>query len=683
MGIFVGIDIGGTFTDLVIVDTDTQTPITGKLLTSYPDPVISVRELVNDAKVSLGSVDRLFHGTTIGINAIVEGTAPPAALITTRGFRDILEMRRGSRSETWDLRWKPLPPLIERPLRFEVDERTGGSGETLSPVDPKDVEQIVTYCRDHRIMAVAICFINSYINPDNEILARSILNEIDPDLYVSISSELSREMGEYERTSTVAVNAMLQPVMSSYLRELGRFFSSRGLSTPPYVMQSTGGVTTFADGSRLPALVVESGPAAGVVGTAEVARACGISNAISFDMGGTTAKACVVLDGVPQVSPSYRIGGGKGYVVQVAGVDIVEIGAGGGSIAYVDAAGALRVGPRSAGSSPGPACYGLGGVEPTITDANLVLGRFAPVTVAGGTITLNQAAAEAAIKSAASRLGLSIVDLAAGILEIANVMMAGAVRRVTAERGLDPRDFVLVAYGGAGPLHACDIARQLHIPSVVIPPYPGHFSALGMLVSKVRRDYARTFLKRLDSDDSIPELQAVFEDMRSEATTGFVEIGGNIEFSYAADMRYVGQHHTVTVRLPPPLTVHGIEAVFRDVFARQFAHEYLEGALEIVTARLTAVAPDTGIDVRYVLRASSQKDEPPRVRSVFFGGEGFVECPVWQRRRLPADAVIHGPALVEEEASTTVLGAGDRLTLNDIGCLVVDVQSSGGVGGSL
>lgn len=683
----IGIDVGGTFTDFLAIDEETGKVSAEKILTTYPDPSVAVKECIERSLVPIPEVRHLRHGTTLGINTIIEGKGLPTALLTTAGFADVLALRRGSRSESFNLSWAPATPLIPGRLRLEVDERTHSDGTVARSVDEARLLEIGEALVGEGIRAVGICFINSYVNPENERRAAELLHSRWPDLYISVSSDLGRELGEYERSSTVAINAILQPVLHDYLGELADYLEGRDFRGRAAIMQSTGGITSFDRARRQPSLVIESGPAAGVVAASQIAVAAQMPNVIALDVGGTTAKAAALIAGNTELTGTYEIGGARGYALQVPGIDIVEVGAGGGSIAHVGAGGALRVGPRSAGASPGPACYGNGGTEPTITDANVVLGRLNPERFAMGAMKLDVEAAREAVAGVAAELGTEVPALAAGIIEIGNTIMAGAVRAVTIERGIDPRDFVLVAYGGAAPIQACDIARQLHIATVLIPPYPGHFSSVGLLLTRSRRDYVRSISLSTDAPDFGERLQSAFAEMRATAVAEFAadaEAGDGgaadpdtYDYEYSADMRYRGQWHTVTVRLPSIASREDVTSAFAENFVRRFGHRSSGGLPEVLVLRLGVVAHDGGDGNVGFLSYPMADVTEARTRRVYSDmAAEYVDCPVYDRSALRPGAEIPGPALVEEEASTTYIGEADRLVVNDLGCLVITVGST-------
>lgn len=510
----IGVDIGGTFTDVVVFDEAKGSLALAKALSTPVELAKGVQEGLAKAAVPLHAASLLIHGTTVVVNAIIERTGAKTALVTTLGFRDVYEIGRINRPESFNLRFRKHRPLVPRENIFEIPERMLADGSVRTPLDEQAAREVAHIIKEEGFEAVAVLFLHSYRAPQHEIRMCEILRETDPNLFVSASHELSREYREYERTSTVAANAYVGPQVNRYLGDLERRVRSDGFAGSLMIMQSNGGLSDVEMARRQCIQMMESGPAGGVVGTMALCEALDLEAAIAFDMGGTTAKASVIRRGEPSLSPDYFIGGyNEGLAIRIPVLDIVEVGTGGGSIAWLDEGGGLHVGPRSAGAEPGPVSYGRGGTEPTVTDANVVLGRLSPERFLGGEMRLNRIAAENALRErVAQPLGVELERAASGMLEIATASMANAVRRVTLERGLDPRDFTLVAYGGGGPLHAAAVAKELSIGKVVIPYAPGHFSALGMLMADLRRDYVQTLFARLD-DLKMDELEAQFKKL--------------------------------------------------------------------------------------------------------------------------------------------------------------------------
>ena len=495
-----GVDIGGTFTDATLVDESSGRLWNAKVSSTPHDPaqgfLSATRQILDQSELAPESLRYVVHATTVATNAIIEGKVAPTVLITTEGFRDILEIARQIRPSLYDTQFEKPKPLVPRDRCFGVRERLDATGAVLTPLDEAAIPQIAAVIRDAGVESVAVCFLHSYLNAQHEQRVGELLRDLAPNIAISLSSDVAPEIREYFRASTTVINAALRPIVSRYLENIEEQLRAQGVSSELLVMQSSGGLMTFADARHRPVFMVESGPAAGVITAAHLGEALGYPNVISFDMGGTTAKVGLVQNGTPRITKDYEVGsvaqpgsGGfraGGYPIRTPVIDLVEIGAGGGSIAWVDPGGVLRVGPQSAGADPGPACYGQGGAEPTVTDANLVLGRLNPGYLLGGDLKLDSALAHAAIEQRIAKpLGLDIVKAAYSIVEIANVAMINALRLVSVQRGHDPRDFALTAFGGAGPLHANRLAHEMNIPVTVIPTSPGTASALGLLVTDI------------------------------------------------------------------------------------------------------------------------------------------------------------------------------------------------------
>jgi len=673
-------DIGGTFTDIAVFDEHTGALSFGKTLSTPERLVDGIDKGVEKAGSDFRSAGLFLHGSTVAINAILERTGARTALLITEGFRDIYEIGRINRPDAYNLFFRKHVPLVERALRFEVKERVLADGEIERPLDADEIVALGKQLEALDIEACAILFLNCYARAEHEARAKEILEKRHPAMFVSASHELSQEYREFERCSTVAANAYVGPKVRRYVGEIDEHIRQAGFTGSFLVVQSTGGLYEVAQAKTQCVRMLESGPAAGVIGTQALCRTLGIENAIAFDMGGTTAKAGVIYKGEPLTTGAALIGGyDQALPVQIAMMDIFEVGTGGGSIARV-VEGGLRVGPQSAGASPGPACYGLGGAEPTVTDANLMLGRLGADRFLGGEMPLDIKAAEAALARVAEPLGMDATAVADGILRIAATAMSYAVKGVTTERGFDAGDFALVAYGGAGPLHAVEVAREIGIRKVIIPGAPGVFSAFGMLFSDLRYDYVRTFPTRLEEApfDKIEALYTALEDEGGAAIANASVKPQKVVIRRAADMRYVGQEHAVTVEVP--LAVY--KKRDRDEIKRLFdaMHELRYGTsapqerAEIVSLRSTV----TGVmrkPPQATIRAGQRK--PPAAaftgkRPVFFG-TGFELTPTYQRAALLAGNRITGPALIEEHASTTVLMPGDACEVDAYGNLVIAV----------
>jgi N-methylhydantoinase A len=678
-------DVGGTFTDVAAFDETTGELKLGKTLTTPERLVTGIENGVGKAGTAFDAARMFLHGTTVAINTILERSGATCALLTTQGFRDIYEIGRVNRPEAYNLGFRKHKPLIERDMRFEIMERMDAQGTVLIKLDEDQVRASVKQAVEQGAKAIAILFLHSYRNPSHERRAKEIIEKEFPDLFVTASHELSQEYREYERTSTAAANAYVGPRVRTYLTEMEEHLANAGFGGNFLIVQSTGGLFDVEEGRRSCIRMLESGPAAGVIGTKALCDSIGMPNAIAFDMGGTTAKAGVIHEGQVLMTGGALIGGyATGLPVQMPMIDIQEVGTGGGSIARVGLGNALRVGPESAGASPGPVCYGLGGTEPTITDANLVLGRLGVDRFLGGEMTLDIEAARRALQDKIAKpLGLDPIKAAEGILRIATTKMAHVVRWVTTERGLDAANFALVAYGGAGPLHASAVARELAIARVVIPRAPGHFSAYGMLVADLRCDFVNTWFTQL-ADAPFEKMESIFNGMekagRETVTRGRSVSGTHAERS--ADMRYVLQEHAVTVDLPVELFRNGdrdgIKKRFDAVHQTRYGFSVPEERAEIVSLRSATIGEMRKPAFEPIAGGGARPESSAGrgSRPVYFASTGFVDTPTFDRATLKAGNVIEGPALIEEHASTTVLHPGDRLEVDAFGDLVIEVRRS-------
>lgn len=687
-----GVDIGGTFTDIILIDEDSGKVHIDKVLTTPHDPSIGflegVQRVLQRASAAPARVRYVVHATTVATNSIIEGKVAQTAFVTTDGFRDMLEIARQTRPSLYDLLFEKPRPLVPRHYCYGVPERLDARGNVLAPLDEDAVRRVAQELRTAQIESVAVCFLHSYANPVHERRAGEILRDVAPDVVPSLSAEVAPEFREYFRSSTTVINAAIQPVVARYLRNIEDRLRALGVSAELLVMQSNGGVFSFAAARQKPVFMVESGPAAGAIAAAYLGRSLECPDAISFDMGGTTTKAALILGGTPRVTKDYEVGAvaksgagggrGSGYPIRTPVIDLVEIGAGGGSIAWVDSGGGLRVGPASAGADPGPACYGRGGTEPTITDANVVLGRLNPDYFLGGELTLDVERARRAIKErCADRLGLDVIAAAHGIVEIANAAMVNALRLVSVQRGYDPRDFVLIAFGGAGPVHANRVMAEAQIRTSVIPASPGTASAMGLLVSDLRHEYSTTLIQRVDQADTTM-VETTFRNLEREGQRALDREGvhpRDVTLARQADMRYVGQGYELTIPLPSttldPGALVDLRARFNEEHARAYGYSAMSEPVEFVNLRLTA----TGAIAKPVLRTkttggagadAAQKS----VRPVYFHEcGGYAECPVYERERLPAGSVVGGPAIVEEFDSTTVIHPGFRARVDRFGIL--------------
>jgi len=691
----IGVDIGGTFTDVAVADADTGAIAVVKVPTTPRDIADGVLEALHKSMARHGvdpsAVTLLSHATTVVTNALLEEKGARIALVATAGFRDLLELRRSSRSHLYDLQQDPPAVLVPRHRRFEVTERIDAQGEVVEPLDEAGLDGIIEEIKRSEAEAVAVSLLFSFLNDDHERRVGEHLRAALPDLPIFLSSEVLPEVREFERTSTTAVCAYVGPILASYLDRLEAALNQAGLP-PLHIMTSSGGIVDVAEALAMPAMVVESGPAAGVIATAFVGEQLDMPNLLSFDMGGTTAKASLIRDGQVEVTSEYEVGGegnvnrwlhGTGHPIRVPVVDLAEVSAGGGSIAWIDAGGALRVGPFSAGAEPGPVCYGRGGDRPTVTDCDLVLGFLSPDRFVGGDLKIDAEAARVAIdKSLAGPLGISVEEAAAGVVDVVNNNMADALRIVSVERGHDPRGFNLVAFGGAGPVHAASIAAAVDCPRVVIPPIPGGFSALGLLVTDLQRDYARTFYERLDR--ATPDaVGAVLGDMEKAGQAMLESAGAPPEtqaFRRSADLRYVRQAYELSVPLDDgPVTADSLERLgqrFHERHRQTYGHDNPDEAVQIVNLRLSAIGRRSRLEM--APDDSGEKNlEAARTgtRAVFFPGLGPLDCAVFDRDRLPAEGAFAGPAIVEAPDTTITVPRGWMVTIDRRGFLVLEAPA--------
>lgn len=669
-------DTGGTFTDLAVYDLATGTTKFGKTLTTYGDLVDGVISGLEDTSAQLDQAALFKHGTTHVINAFIQRRGARTALVATKGFRDVLEIARGNRPETFNLRYRRGEPLIQRLLRFEVIERMDGQGRVVTPLDVKSVEALVPLLRSAQVESVAISLLNSYANPEHEEQVREILRALMPDVYFTIGTELSREWMEYERTSTAVANAFVGARMSNYVGGFAQALADRDFGGRFYMMGSNGGVMTPDAAIAQPVTLVESGPIGGCIGAAAYAQALGLDKVIAFDMGGTTAKCALVEGGRFDVVNTYWVGGyERGFPIRTPVLDIVEVGAGGGSIAWIDDNRRMQLGPRSAGSDPGPIAFRKGGTEPTVTDANVVLGRIGSDSFMNGRLQLDLSGASAAIeKQLALPLGYSEPDridqVSQGILDLATVTMSGAIKEITIERGRDIREYGLFVFGGGGPLFGADLARGLGIRDVIVPPHPGAFSSLGMLMAEARRDSARTFLRELSSE-SLSDALDVFRRMErelEEAMASEFDVS-RISFVHEADMNYQGQSHTVRIQLSRSLTVDDVKAAFEAVYRARYGHLNEDMGLAFVVLRVGGIVPTQRPQLGDMAAGQvSGRPEPHSYRSVYFAAAGRrLDTPVYRRSDLPEGFSVEGPAIVEEYSSTTVISPDDSLVVGKLG----------------
>lgn len=673
-------DVGGTFTDLVGYDERTGELFTAKSLTTVDDQSVGVLAAIamSEQRDGLRARDVTFfaHGGTTVINAITERKGVRTALVTTAGFRDVLEIGRGNRPDLYNLQFHSPEPFVPRHLRFEVRERVSASGEILRPIELDDLRPIIRHCHEQQVEAIAVLFLHSYANPEHEIVCADILADALPEVTICASHEVSRQWREYERSNTVVLNAYVQPIIRHYFERLEEALTDRDLTCPYYAMQSNGGISTFDQATRSPLTLVESGPAGGIAGAVRIGAAIGETEVLSLDVGGTTAKCSLIHDTRPTLNAEYRLEHTRiqpGHTVQVPVVDIVEIGSGGGSIAWIDERGSLRVGPQSAGSTPGPACYGRGGTKPTLSDAILTVGIFDPANFAGGTMALDKARAAQAIMTVAEPLGMSVEDAAMAIIEIAHANMINALKLVTVQRGHDPRDAAFVISGGAGPALAARLGRDLSVKATVVPPHPGIFSAWGMLAAEPRADFRGTWFCPLD-DAAVGELSRRFSHLEEEAIAYFAKgRDAAIQFTYRVEARYRGQEHGVFAIFRRGDDAAGFADRFHAAHEKAYSFRLPDAAIEITTLHLEAVLNGPVIALPKVPRAGRSLDAARTgTRQVYFGaGLGWVACPVFDRSQLPVGERLEGPAIVEEATATTLMLEGQVMEMTETGILMI------------
>jgi N-methylhydantoinase A len=655
----VAADIGGTFTDLVFQDADTGHCSVAKVLTTPENPALAVIDGLVAHLPADSNIEFFVHGTTVGLNAVLTRRGAKVALLTTENYRDVYTIQGNDRREIFSIRWRKPKPLVTIPDTFTVRERINAKGEIEIPLETRDLDALIEAVKERGYEAVAICLLFAFRNGVHEREAATYLADRLPGIPITLSHRVSPEWREYARTSTAAMDAYVAPVVRRYLNTLiERLSKQLPIDAGIHVMESNGGAMSAAAAARTPLQTLLSGPVGGAVGARALAEASGRANLICIDMGGTSFDASLIVDGLPSASNEAEL---EGLPIQMSIVDIHVIGAGGGSIAWEEAQ-AVRVGPKSAGSVPGPACYGRGGVEPTVSDANLVLGRLDSANFAGGTLVLDRDKAAAAVGAIAGKFGLSVEAMAQGILDIINAKMADAIRTITIRRGIDPRDFALLAYGGAGPAQATALADQLDIDEVIVPVLPGAFSAWGMLHTDIRHDFKTTFYGVWDQVSPLA-LASEFERLEEEGRAYLISEGvpaQDVSFERYGDFRYQGQEYVLTIPISGgPVDMAEARRSFDAAYERQYGHSSPEGRVEVANLRVAAIgrlqlppAPDPAITA----------PQPPRTRGVYFDGRR-TETAIIQREQIAPGDVISGPAIIEEPTATTLLPPSWRLCL--------------------
>ena len=677
----VATDIGGTFTDLVAVDDQGKTILT-KSHTTPPNFEEGVIKVIQKSGVCPQEIKDFIHGTTTIINALTERKGAKTALITTKGFRDVLEIARCNRPDLFNMVFAKPRPFIPRYLRKEVEERVSFDGKVVTPLNEEDIKAAVEYFKKEKVEAIAVCYINSYANDEHEKRTVELIRKLWPEVFVTSSIEVTKEWREYERTSTIALNSYVMPVASSYIDNLDRRLKEAGCHAKEYIMQSNGGTTTFEQAKQTPINMVESGPVAGVYGSAILGKMIGERNIIAFDVGGTTAKCSLIDNGEVKVTTEYRIERTEsyaGYPIMAPVVDIVEIGNGGGSIAWIDEAGSLKVGPQSAGAVPGPVAYGIGGTEPTTTDACLVTGRLSAENFDN---QVDMDAVRATIQEkVGDAFGMDTDEAAMSILRVAEANMYNALKLISVRRGYDPRDFTMVAFGGGGPMHCAYLAKELNIRKVIVPIAAPVFSAWGMLMTDVRHDYIQTNIRRMN-EVSAEELNDMWEGLLSQAQEQFEKEDipkENIVCNYIADMRYMGQEHTVKVNVPPiPWSEETKEEIiqrFHDTHEHFYTFRLTDTPTEIVNLHLVAYGRLTKPELAKIPpQEGPVEDAKKEIRKVYFAEDGWMDTPVYLREKLGRGAVLDGPVIVEEAAASAVAAKGQRITVDDYGNLIIETE---------
>ena len=669
----VAIDIGGTFTDFVLADRSTGHAFTGKSLTTTANQAEGVMAGLRELVPNPHDIDFIVHGTTAGLNAFLERKGTRVILISTAGLRDSYSIARGDRKELFALQYRKPQRLVPRRDVVEVRERLRWDGSIVEPLHEEDFEPIVARIKEEQIKAVAVCFVHAYVNPTHELAARRILKEALPELSITLSHEVAREWREYERASSAVLNAYIAPIVERYLGSLESRINQFGVRATLHVMQSNGGVMTAAAARAQPIQTLLSGPVGGTIGGAGLSNALPRPNLLCIDMGGTSFDLSLIVNGKPNVSTETEL---EQLPILMPLVDIHTIGAGGGSLAWLEA-GALRVGPQSAGADPGPASYGRGGTAPTVTDANLFLKRLDPAYFLGGRMSLDEKAAASAIHGMAMQVGLDDVAFAEGMLAIINARMADAMRTITVKQGIDPRNFALVAFGGAGPMHAVWLAKELEISEVIVPWSPGTFSAWGMLQTDIRHDVSQTFYRRLDGLQ-LADVEHVFGQLEAqgrEILHGEGVADDQIHFLRTADMRYVGQEYSVNVGADGAPALGAISQSFHEAHRTRYGHSTPDAPVEFVNLRVAAIGR---LDREAAGFTAPEKGEDPVIgkRDTIFDGKALVTT-ILLRRRLGPGATYTGPLVVEEDTATTVVPPGYRIVVDALGNMSITPEGAG------
>lgn len=685
-----GIDIGGTFTDLVLVDDASQKIFFGKTLTTYPDPtqgiINGIKEITKVHHKSIDDVGSIVHGTTLVTNAVIERKGCKTGLLTTKNFEDIIEIGREMRYDIYDIFITMPKPLVPTELRSGITERVSKSGDIIEPIDKDQIKEALKNLIEKGAQSIAVSYLHSYVNPLHEQITADVIKSEFPELHYTLSSEVMPEIREYERTSATTMNAYVQPLTTHYLASLKDKLNQLGFDGQLHIMDSAGRLTSVEGAAKFPIQLLESGPAGGTMAGVYYGRMTSRKDILAFDMGGTTAKASLIKNLEPEITHHFeaarekRFKKGSGLPVRIPVIDMIEIGAGGGSIAYVNHLGLLTVGPESASSTPGPACYDRGGENPTVTDADLVLGYLNPDYFLGGTMKLNKEKAIESIKQKiALPLGISVEEAAWGIHRIVNENMANAARVHIVEKGLDPRFFSMMAFGGAGPVHAFHVARLLHGRELVIPAGAGVLSALGFLVSPVAKEEISSYISTLESLDW-DKINKIIRQMKQKATSFVTDAGINIEdvqIKLVCDMRYLGQGHEISVKIPIELLhkegIATITALYTDEYRQKYGREISNMPIETITWRVLASGPVTGLQATQAIISDNNQMLKAR-RYAYFGNE-YKEVPVYNRYQIPEGVILDGPCIVEEFESTTVIGDHSNVGVDAYKNLIIKLGS--------
>ncbi|MGY0692186.1 hydantoinase/oxoprolinase family protein [Virgibacillus sp. FSP13] len=674
-------DIGGTFTDLFYMDDQGNMGF-NKAHSTPPNFESGVINVIDKSGIDFESIDMFFHGSTVVINTLTERKGAKVGLLTTKGTRDILEIARGNRPDLYNFKYEKPEPFVERHLRKEVEERMDYKGNVIIPLKKQDVIEAIDYFKKENVEAVAVCLLHSYKNPVHEQNVVDIVKAVWPNIPVSASSDITKEWREYERSNTTVLNSYVKPILTTYIDNLSNKLDRNHVDGVRYIMQSNGGVTTFDSAKDFPINLVESGPVAGIYGAAVLGEMIGENNIIAFDIGGTTAKCSLINDSEVRVTTDYYIEKTEknaGYPIKVPIVDIVEIGNGGGSIAWIDELGSLKVGPQSAGSNPGPVCYGQGGEQPTTTDANLYVGRLSEKNF---DYQVDKESVSNAIQEVvADKFDTTVEEAALGIIDIANSNMLNALKLISVRKGYNPNDFTMIAFGGGGPMHACELARNLGIKKVVVPFSASVFSAWGMLMTDIRHDYIQTYLQKLNRIE-YSEINNLWHKMEQEALKQYSKESINSErvvFNKFIDLRYEGQEHTVKVPIANDLWdedfIHNVKEKFHELHKRNYTFMLPESEVEIVNLHLTGL----GIVEKHPLRKLNMTDVKleetiSEYRNVYFRDKGWIDIPIHNRTLLNPSHVVMGPAIIEESTTSTFILANQRATIDEFGNIIIEIE---------